>query len=214
MHIAFACQVPAILNQAVPASSEEIDKVIEHTLKCAYRYTSLLESSAHADQFGNVSRKLLTDALVNVRQHEICLKTLMHDIITCAKNVETLQLQLGSRLDQLKNIVLSKSTIPTAQVYPHFIQLSNIWIGFQDELVLISVLSNVLYNLEPFAMNHRQLLNDEVLAPLLKGIEIKSDADRTKSVGLFLRLDMLCVFEAKEVFLFFNFSSLSIQGRA
>ena len=35
---------------------------------------------------------------------------------------------------------------------PQFIQLATIWIGFQDELVLISVLSNVLYNLEPFAM--------------------------------------------------------------
>ena len=31
--------VPAILNQAVPATTEEVDKVIEHTMKCAYKYT-------------------------------------------------------------------------------------------------------------------------------------------------------------------------------
>ena len=71
----------------------------------------------NAEKFGNVSRNTLTDALVNVRQHEICLKTLLHDIINCAKNVENLQIQLASRLDQLKNTVQSKTAIPTAQVY-------------------------------------------------------------------------------------------------
>ncbi len=140
-----------MLDQAVPATTEEIDKVLDHTLKCAHRYTVVLEESA-APLFGNYPRKLLADALVNVRQHEICLKTLLHDIINCAKNVEGLQLQLAQRLDQLKATVQSKTAIPTAQVYPQFIQLATIWIGFQDELVLISVLSNVLYNLEPFAM--------------------------------------------------------------
>ncbi len=143
--------LPAILNQAVPATTEEIDKVIDHTLKCAHRYTVILEQNP-SQMFGNYPRKVLTDALVNVRQHEICLKTLLHDIINCAKNVESLQIQLAQRLDQLKSTVQSKTAIPTAQVYPQFIQLATIWIGFQDELVLISVLSNVLYNLEPFAM--------------------------------------------------------------
>ena len=136
--------MPAILNQAVPATTEEIDKVIDHTLKCANRYTVILESHQTAANFGNYPRKVLTDALVNVRQHEICLKTLLHDIINCAKNVEQLQMQLAQRLDQLKGTVQSKTAIPTAQVYPQFIQLATIWIGFQDELVLISVLSNVL----------------------------------------------------------------------
>lgn len=108
--------MPAILNQAVPATTEEIDKVIDHTLKCAYNYTAILEND-ESEVFGNYSRKILTDALVNVRQHEICLKTLLHDIINCAKNVENLQIQLAQRLDQLKSTVQSKTAIPTAQVY-------------------------------------------------------------------------------------------------
>lgn len=171
--------LPAILNQAVPATTEEIDKVIDHTLKCAFNYTTILEND-ESEVFGNYSRKILTDALVNVRQHEICLKTLLHDIINCAKNVENLQIQLAQRLDQLKNTVQSKTAIPTAQVYPQFIQLATIWIGFQDELVLISVLSNVLYNLEPFAMNHRQIFNEEFLAQFLKNFEVKTDSQRIK----------------------------------
>ena len=84
--------------------------------KILLKIKGLLQNN-NAEKFGNVSRNTLTDALVNVRQHEICLKTLLHDIINCAKNVENLQIQLASRLDQLKNTVQSKTAIPTAQVY-------------------------------------------------------------------------------------------------
>ncbi len=55
--------------------------------------------------------------MINVRQHEICLKTLLRDIITCAKNVQSLENQLAQRLEKLKNTVQSKTAIPTAQVY-------------------------------------------------------------------------------------------------
>lgn len=33
---------------------------------------------------------------------------------------------------------------------PQFITLAHIWTGFQDEMVLLSVLSNILASLEPF----------------------------------------------------------------
>ena len=69
------------------------------------------------DLVGNIPKKILKDSLINVRQHEICLKTLLHDIIHCAKNVESLETQLAQRLDQLKATVQSKTAIPTAQVY-------------------------------------------------------------------------------------------------
>ena len=70
-----------------------------------------------SDMIGNIPKSLLRDSLINVRQHEICLKTLLHDIINCAKNVENLETQLAARLDQLKATVQSKTAIPTAQVY-------------------------------------------------------------------------------------------------
>ena len=52
--------------------------------KILLKIKGLLQNN-NAEKFGNVSRNTLTDALVNVRQHEICLKTLLHDIINCAK---------------------------------------------------------------------------------------------------------------------------------
>lgn len=127
--------VPAILNQAIPATTEEVDKVIEHTVRSASKYTGKLQNNLKNNLFLNIlailennssllfgpyKRKLLSDALVNVRQHEICLKTILNDIIICAKNVEHLQVQLGQRLDHLKNTIQSKNAIPTAQVYVSF----------------------------------------------------------------------------------------------
>jgi hypothetical protein len=35
------------------------------------------------------------------------------------------------------------SSVPTAQVYPQFMHLASLWFGFQDEMVLLSVLSNI-----------------------------------------------------------------------
>jgi len=169
--------LPAILNQAIPATTEEVDRVIDHTINSAHKYTAILENTK-GELVGNIPKKLLRDSLINVRQHEICLKTLLHDIINCAKNVEGLETHLAQHLEQLKSTVQSKTAIPTAQVYPQFIQVANIWIGFQDELVLLSVLSNVLYNLEPFAMNHRQLFKEDVLANLLGDIKVRTDAER------------------------------------
>jgi len=63
-------------------------------------------------------------------------------------------------------------------VKPHFMQLANIWIGFQDELVLISVLSNVLYNLEPFAMvRYSYYLINLILAYKCLNIQTESSSN-------------------------------------
>ena len=72
-------------------------------------------------------------------------------------------------MDTLKDTVQSKTAVPTAQVYvclivnlfdtffiiiiilqPLFISLSQIWSEFQDEVVLLSVLNNLLTSLSPF----------------------------------------------------------------
>lgn len=83
--------------------------------------------------------------------------------------MENLESQLAGRLESLQvnklkmfhfhqnkitNIsqttVQSKTAVPTAHVYPQFIHLSQIWTAFQDEMVHLSVLSNILVSLEPF----------------------------------------------------------------
>ena len=61
---------------------------------------------------------------------------------------------------------------------PQFINLAQIWSGFQDEMVLLSVLSNILVSLEPFTRGHRELFHEEVLVPYLEGVAVKTDEQR------------------------------------
>ncbi|CAF5156257.1 unnamed protein product, partial [Rotaria magnacalcarata] len=71
--------------------------------------------------------------------------------------------------------------VPTAQVYPQFMHLATIWFGFQDEMVLLSVLSNILYSLEPYTLNAKELLADEAVRKCLMKISIVSDKQRLQA---------------------------------
>lgn len=113
-------------------------------------------------------------------------------------------------MEQLQATVQSKTAVPTAQVYvsshchyyylqccdsltadrrktnamlqPQFIHLAQIWSGFQDEMVLLSVLSNILASLEPFVRGHRDIFTDDMLAPFMSNTVIKSDEERIHEV--------------------------------
>jgi len=63
-------------------------------------------------------------------------------------------------------------------VYPKFISLAKIWTGFQDEMVLLSVISNIQANLEPFTKSHKEVLPDTILQPLLTGLILRTDEER------------------------------------
>jgi hypothetical protein len=122
--------------------------------------------------------KLLKDSIINCRQNEAFLRIILHDIVTCAQQVESLESQLASRLQQLHMTVQSKTAVPTAQVYPQFMHLAQIWASFQDEMVMLSVLSNILSSLEPFMKVHREMFADEVIDKFLVNVAVRSDEDR------------------------------------
>lgn len=170
--------LPAILNEAVPATTQNVDAEIHAALRSANKYTALIEKIQSGDSSEGPSAQLLKEALINSRQHEAFLRVILNDVISCAQQVEMLEQQLATRMEQLQATVQSKTAVPTAQVYPQFIHLSQLWSGFQDEMVLLSVLSNILASLDPFTRGHRELFNDEVLIPFLSGVTIKSDEER------------------------------------
>lgn len=53
-----------------------------------------------------------------VKQQIIFL--LQNDVISCAQQVELLEQQLATRMEQLQATVQSKTAVPTAQVYVSF----------------------------------------------------------------------------------------------
>ncbi|OWF55043.1 cilia- and flagella-associated protein 206-like [Mizuhopecten yessoensis] len=175
--------LPAILNEAVPATTQNVDSEVQATLRCAANYTALIEKMQNADSQEGPSTQLVKDSLINTRQHEAFLRVILNDVISCAQQVEQLEQQLATRMEQLQATVQSKTAVPTAQVYPQFIHLSQLWSCFQDEMVLLSVLSNILASLEPFSRGHRELFSDEVLAPFLEGAPIKTDEQRLQETS-------------------------------
>ncbi|XP_022091777.1 cilia- and flagella-associated protein 206-like [Acanthaster planci] len=172
--------LPAILNEAVPATTQNVDGAIQRSCDIAFKYTALIERIMGGEVKEGPSIKALKEALINSRQHESFLRIILNDVISCAQQVEMLEAQLGSRLEQLQATVQSKTAVPTAQVYPQFINLAHIWSGFQDEMVLLSVLSNILASLEPFTKGHKEVFTAEMMAPFLEGMHIKSDEERIR----------------------------------
>lgn len=171
--------LPAILSEAVPATTQNVQTEIQNTTKLAFRYTALIEDVvANKKSLEGLNLNLIKEALINTRQHEAFLSILLNDVVGCAQQVEALKSQFSARMEALKNTVQSKTAVPTAQVYPQFITLAHLWTGFQDEMVLLSVLSNILASLEPFTKIHREVLTEEVLQPYIDGLEIRTDDQR------------------------------------
>ncbi|XP_005684758.1 PREDICTED: UPF0704 protein C6orf165 homolog isoform X2 [Capra hircus] len=65
-------------------------------------------------------------------------------------------------------------------ILPIFIALSNLWTSFQDETVLISILSNLTTHLEPFLGAHDLFFPEKVMQVLLDGVTVKTDVCRIK----------------------------------
>lgn len=171
--------LPAILSEAIPATTQNVRTEIQNTTKLAFTYTALIEDAVvNQKALDGLSLSGLKEALINTRQHEAFLSILLNDVMGCAQQVDGLESQFAARMETLRNTVQSKTAVPTAQVYPQFITLAHLWTGFQDEMVLLSVLSNILASLEPFTKVHKDEFTEDVLQPYLEGIEIKTDDQR------------------------------------
>ncbi|XP_015983704.1 cilia- and flagella-associated protein 206 isoform X2 [Rousettus aegyptiacus] len=173
--------LPAIIHEAIPAITQHIDSQLQIAQDQAYRYTAILEKVTKNPLMSvELQPYMLKEALYNVRQYEIFLQIILSDIITCAQEVEMMTKQLGAQLEQLKMIVKSKTAVPTSQVFPIFISLSNLWTSFQDESVLISVLSSLTAHLERFLGTHEVLFPEKVIQDLLEEATVKTDMYRIK----------------------------------
>ncbi|KAM4816689.1 cilia- and flagella-associated protein 206 [Urocitellus parryii] len=173
--------LPAILHEAIPATTQHIDSQLQIAQDQVYRYTAILEKVTKNPLMSKeLEPYMLKEALYNVRQYEIFLQIILSDIITCAQEVEIMIKQLGAQLELLKSTVKSRTAIPTSQVFPIFISLANLWTSFQDETVLISVLSSLTSHLEPFLGAHELLFPDRIMQGLLDDVTVKTDVCRIK----------------------------------
>uniref|UniRef100_A0A8C3V2W1 Cilia- and flagella-associated protein 206 n=1 Tax=Catharus ustulatus TaxID=91951 RepID=A0A8C3V2W1_CATUS len=178
--------LPDILNEAIPSATRTLDERLHSCQLLAYRYTALLESmQENPHRHFQLSSLKLKEALFNVRQYEAFLCILQvgyhcSNIITSAREVESLNVQFEAAVMVLKNAVEEKTSIEFKEVFPLFMELSNLWTSFQDEMLLLSFLTNMANDLQQFLEIQSQLFPEEMLTSLLEGVTVKSDEERIK----------------------------------
>ncbi|NWV24317.1 CF206 protein, partial [Origma solitaria] len=171
--------LPAILNEAIPSATETIDEHLNCCHLLAHRYTALLESlQGDRYRYSQLCAFKLKEAVFNFRQYEAFLCILLSDAITSAREVESLNVQFEATMMVLKNTMQDKTYIDSKDVFPLFIELSKLWTSFQDEMLLVSFLTNMIDNLQQFSEIQSQHLPENMLTSLLEGVTVKSDKER------------------------------------
>ncbi|CAF1057219.1 unnamed protein product [Adineta steineri] len=173
--------LPTILNEAIPATLKEIQQQTDDAVDSSEKFIAVLDTMTTLSQKqlgSDATKQKIQEAMINSRQFELYLNTLSNDARQSAREVDELLSQFKTRLDQLKTTIQNRTAVPTAQVYPQFMHLAVIWFGFQDEMVLLSVLSNILYSLEPYTLNTKDLLSDESVRKYLSKVSIITDQQR------------------------------------
>ncbi|NWT98919.1 CF206 protein, partial [Urocynchramus pylzowi] len=173
--------LPGILNEAIPSATRTLDERLNSCQLLAHRYTALLECMQEEPQrFPRLRFLKLKEALFNVRQYEAFLCILQSNAITSAQEVESLDVQFEAAVMVLKNTVQDKTSVESREVFPLFMELSKLWTSFQDEMLLVSFLTNMADNLQQFLEIQSQLFPEEMLTSLLEGVTVKSDVERNK----------------------------------
>ncbi|KAJ8356071.1 hypothetical protein SKAU_G00188650 [Synaphobranchus kaupii] len=173
--------LPSVLKEVLSTTRGHIVSELEASSHLACQQTALLEwlhdpVNGPSDFF--IPKPLLNQALYNVRQHEAFVNIILADAALCEMQVESLQANLRTQMQDLRAIIEFKTAIPTAQVFPHFTTLARTWAGLQDEIVLLGVLGNMVANLQPFLAAQSRLLPKEQLNDLLEDLKVKSDEQR------------------------------------
>ncbi|NXL27203.1 CF206 protein, partial [Glaucidium brasilianum] len=173
--------LPGILSEAIPSATRVVDEDLNTCHTLAHQYTALLESMQEDQhRYMQLSSFKLKEALFNVRQYEAFLCILLSDAITSAQEVEKMNVQFAATMEQLKNTVQNKASVDTREVFPLFVALSDLWTSFQNEMLLLSFLTNMINNLQQFFEIHSQIFPEEVLMSLLEGVTVRSDEERIR----------------------------------
>ncbi|XP_040524982.1 cilia- and flagella-associated protein 206 isoform X1 [Gallus gallus] len=173
--------LPAILNEAVPSATQSIEDHLNACRVRAHRYTALLESM-HEDQnrYGQLSSLKLKEALFSMRQHEAFLCILLSDTITSGQEIEKINVEFTATMEKLKSTVQNKVSVDTKEAFPLFVAAFNLWSRFQDEILLLSFLTNMTNCLQQFLESQSQLFPEELLTSLLEGVTVKTDKERIR----------------------------------
>ncbi|XP_067006807.2 cilia- and flagella-associated protein 206 [Anabrus simplex] len=137
----------------------------------------------------NADIDYIKSCLALARQQEVFLRRLLADVdgsnTVVKEHLECLQ----KRLLQIHDTVRFRTAIPTVQVYPQFIDLSEIWTGLQDEMVFLSRINTIATDIQ-CSIQVLDTIEKNMLKFLIGTSPVLSDEDRLESTtGLTIKIE-------------------------
>lgn len=166
-------ELPDTVEQEAALTQATISEELKVCAERICLYTNVMEIfDSHG---GNLNRNKVRSALYNVRQFETYLVILQADISETENQITTVVKRYKSNMELLQNTVQGRTTIPTEQVYPLFIELGEGWIGLQTEEIIVGKYNSILAVLKGQTQNlssvHEQVLEYMRRAPSITELE-------------------------------------------
>ncbi|XP_012543365.2 cilia- and flagella-associated protein 206 [Monomorium pharaonis] len=190
--------LPSILQEALTKTRNSILELLESLMAKIYKFTAVVENAITrmsidyaSDAACYTSREAQEDKiewaiemLTASRQQEIYIRKLLSDIERSENAVKNLMERLQARLFKLHDTVRYRTAIPTTQVYPQFIDLADIWMGLQDEVIILSSINNFLWELQSLSNKAINIYDQTRLEDIGVDVDILTDAERLeRSMG-------------------------------
>ncbi|OAD56516.1 hypothetical protein WN48_03203 [Eufriesea mexicana] len=182
--------LPAILQKAIKETRDSIMEFLERLMTKIYRFTAVVEKICYVREiipFGVLTKENVNwaiEMLTACRQQEIYVRKLLSDVAHGEEEIASSMERLQGRLFKLHDTVRYRTAIPTVQVYPQFIDLADIWMGLQDEVIILSSINNFLWEFQTLGTKTVNVYNEPLLSDMLSSEEVLTDAERLeKSMG-------------------------------
>ncbi|XP_076382712.1 cilia- and flagella-associated protein 206 [Megalopta genalis] len=176
--------LPVILQEAKKKSHDSVVDLLQRLMLKIYRITAAVEKAIcfwEALPFGVFNTDnvyWLIGILAACRQQEIYVRKLLSDVECSEKEVQGLMDRLQGRLFKIHDTVRYRTAIPTSQVYPQFIDLADIWMGLQDEVIILSSVNSFLWELQSLNTRTVNVFNDAIVDDMLAKGTVPTDAER------------------------------------
>ncbi|XP_011174414.1 cilia- and flagella-associated protein 206 [Solenopsis invicta] len=187
--------LPSILQEALTKMRNSILELLESLMTRIYKFTAVVENAIDAsdaacysseEAISNAEERIewAIEMLTASRQQEIYIRKLLSDVERSEKAVKNLMERLQARFFKLHDTVRYRTAIPTTQVYPQFIDLADIWMGLQDEVIILSSINNFLWELQSLSNKAVNIYDQTKLEDMAAGVDILTDAERLeRSMG-------------------------------
>ncbi|KAG5886209.1 hypothetical protein JTB14_012576 [Gonioctena quinquepunctata] len=148
----------------------------------------------------NVHLEHIKDLLILFRQYEVYVRNILEKIDELAERSTGLYISFDLVNEKIRNSLSMRIAVPVAIIFPFFEDLSKLWAGIQDQVVLLWKIHDVLVSLETYTKNVPY--NKEFLEDILQKDPSCTDAQRLEeTIGCVLKSDN----EAVPVFRMENF---------